>query len=144
MEYQLPPQQPQVANTPVAPVSGHPVAVGVMQGTLTHVQAGLQGPNGNADTQEAHRWTQYQQLWRQHVYMNGNLGFLFHFVLVTVNLISKYKFTLKCSIFFCFYMLLNGLNWNWLNFLEIDQNEIANNKTTLMLHLRQGRTKDLN
>ncbi|XP_066148492.1 thyrotroph embryonic factor isoform X2 [Euwallacea fornicatus] len=72
MEYQLPPQQPQVANSPVAPVSGHPVAVGVMQGTLTHVQAGLQGTNGTPDVQDAHRWSQYQQLWRQHVYMNGN------------------------------------------------------------------------
>ncbi|XP_050312100.1 thyrotroph embryonic factor isoform X4 [Anthonomus grandis grandis] len=76
MEYQLPPQQqPQVANTPVPPVSGHPVAVGVMQGTLTHVQAaaGLQGANGAPDTtQQDARWTQYQQLWRQHVYINGN------------------------------------------------------------------------
>ncbi|XP_030754077.1 hepatic leukemia factor isoform X3 [Sitophilus oryzae] len=72
MEYQLPPQQPQVANTPVAPASGHPIAVGVMQGTLTHVQAGLPSSNGTQDVQEAQRWTQYQQLWRQHVYINGN------------------------------------------------------------------------
>ncbi|ERL89289.1 hypothetical protein D910_06662 [Dendroctonus ponderosae] len=72
MEYQLPPQQPQVANSPVAPVSGHPVAVGVMQGTLTHVQAGLQNTNGTPEVQDAHRWSQYQHLWRQHVYMNGN------------------------------------------------------------------------
>ena len=53
MEYQLPPP-------PAAPgVGAHQVPVGVMQGTLTHVQA------------QDDRWTQYQQLWRQHVYMNG-------------------------------------------------------------------------
>ncbi|XP_076263151.1 PAR bZIP family member Pdp1 isoform X2 [Rhynchophorus ferrugineus] len=72
MEYQLPPQQPQVANTPVAPASGHPIAVGVMQGTLTHVQSGLPATNATQDPQESHRWSQYQQLWRQHVYINGN------------------------------------------------------------------------
>ncbi|XP_074038630.1 PAR bZIP family member Pdp1 isoform X3 [Leptinotarsa decemlineata] len=59
MEYQLPPP---LAATP-NPL-GHQVPVGVMQGTLTHVQA--------AAPDESHRWTQYQQLWRQHVYMNGN------------------------------------------------------------------------
>ncbi|XP_017786381.1 PREDICTED: hepatic leukemia factor isoform X2 [Nicrophorus vespilloides] len=56
MEYQLPP--------PVsAPnVGAHQVPIGVMQGTLTHVQA----------QDDSSRWTQYQQLWRQHVYINGN------------------------------------------------------------------------
>ncbi|KAK9886850.1 hypothetical protein WA026_018499 [Henosepilachna vigintioctopunctata] len=58
MDYQLPPavQNPQM--------NGLPVPVGVMQGTLTHVQAQVQD-------QEPHRWTQYQQIWRQHVYLNG-------------------------------------------------------------------------
>lgn len=77
MEYQLPP--PPVAAAAPAGLGGapaappHQVPVGVMQGTLTphHVQ------------DEQHRWTQYQQLWRQHVYMNGtrdNLLLLFIFV----------------------------------------------------------------
>lgn len=56
MEYQLPPPPVTAPN-----LSAHQVPVGVMQGTLTHVQA----------QDESHRWTQYQQLWRQHVYMNG-------------------------------------------------------------------------
>lgn len=56
MEYQLP--APPVA----APNMGvHQVPVGVMQGTLNHVQT----------QEEPNRWTQYQQLWRQHVYING-------------------------------------------------------------------------
>ncbi|XP_044766956.1 thyrotroph embryonic factor isoform X1 [Coccinella septempunctata] len=59
MDYQLPP----VAQNPQ--MNGLPVPVGVMQGTLTHVQAQVQD-------QEPHRWSQYQQLWRQHVYLNGN------------------------------------------------------------------------
>ncbi|CAH0547236.1 unnamed protein product [Brassicogethes aeneus] len=58
MEYQLPPPPPAAAPN----LNGHQVPVGVMQGTLTHVQT----------QDESHRWTQYQQLWRQHVYMNGN------------------------------------------------------------------------
>lgn len=58
MDYQLPP----VAQNPQ--MNGLPVPVGVMQGTLTHVQAQVQD-------QEPHRWSQYQQLWRQHVYLNG-------------------------------------------------------------------------
>ncbi|KAK9722879.1 Basic region leucine zipper [Popillia japonica] len=57
MEYQLPPP-PVTANN----VGAHQVPVGVMQGTLNHIQA----------QDEPNRWTQYQQLWRQHVYMNGN------------------------------------------------------------------------
>ncbi|XP_050513820.1 thyrotroph embryonic factor-like isoform X1 [Diabrotica virgifera virgifera] len=61
MEYQLP--APPISTTTPAPL-GHQVPVGVMQGTLTHVQTTQQD--------ESHRWTQYQQLWRQHVYMNGN------------------------------------------------------------------------
>lgn len=61
MDYQLPPPP----NATAAPTPlGHQVPVGVMQGTLTHVQAPQQD--------ESQRWTQYQQLWRQHVYMNGN------------------------------------------------------------------------
>lgn len=60
MDYQLPPPP----NATAAPTPlGHQVPVGVMQGTLTHVQAPQQD--------ESQRWTQYQQLWRQHVYMNG-------------------------------------------------------------------------
>lgn len=60
MEYQLPP--PPVAAPALGGNGAHQVPVGVMQGTLTpHVQA----------QDEQHRWTQYQQLWRQHVYMNG-------------------------------------------------------------------------
>lgn len=60
MEYQLPP--PPVAAPGLGGNGAHQVPVGVMQGTLTpHVQA----------QDEQHRWTQYQQLWRQHVYMNG-------------------------------------------------------------------------
>ncbi|XP_064212847.1 hepatic leukemia factor isoform X3 [Tribolium castaneum] len=55
MEYQLPPPPVTAPN-----LGAHQVPVGVMQGTLTHVQA------------QDDRWTQYQQLWRQHVYMNGN------------------------------------------------------------------------
>ncbi|XP_068910798.1 thyrotroph embryonic factor isoform X2 [Tenebrio molitor] len=55
MEYQLPPPPVSAPN-----LGAHQVPVGVMQGTLTHVQA------------QDDRWTQYQQLWRQHVYMNGN------------------------------------------------------------------------
>lgn len=56
MEYQLPPP------AAVAPSMGnHQVPVGIMQGTLPHIQA----------QEEPHRWSQYQQLWRQHVYMNG-------------------------------------------------------------------------
>ncbi|XP_019865393.1 hepatic leukemia factor isoform X2 [Aethina tumida] len=58
MEYQLPPPPPAAPN-----INGHQVPVGVMQGTMTHVQA---------HPDESHKWTQYQQLWRQHVYMNGN------------------------------------------------------------------------
>ncbi|RZB40301.1 hypothetical protein BDFB_000385 [Asbolus verrucosus] len=54
MEYQLPPPPVSAPN-----LGAHQVPVGVMQGTLTHVQA------------QDDRWTQYQQLWRQHVYMNG-------------------------------------------------------------------------
>ncbi|GJQ70778.1 hypothetical protein Trydic_g706 [Trypoxylus dichotomus] len=57
MEYQLPPP-PVTAN-----VGAHQVPVGVMQGTLNHIQA----------QDEPNRWTQYQQLWRQHVYMNGRI-----------------------------------------------------------------------
>lgn len=56
MEYQLPPPPVSAPN-----MGAHQVPVGVMQGTLTHVQA----------QDEPNRWTQYQQLWRQHVYMNG-------------------------------------------------------------------------
>lgn len=60
MEYQLPP--PPVSAPGLGGNGAHQVPVGVMQGTLTpHVQA----------QDEQHRWTQYQQLWRQHVYMNG-------------------------------------------------------------------------
>ncbi|XP_056648075.1 thyrotroph embryonic factor isoform X4 [Diorhabda carinulata] len=62
MEYQLP--APPISTTAAPAPLGHQVPVGVMQGTLTHVQAPQQD--------ESHRWTQYQQLWRQHVYMNGN------------------------------------------------------------------------
>lgn len=59
MEYQLPPPPVTAPN-----LGAHQVPVGVMQGTLTHVQA----------QDESHRWTQYhQQLWRQHVYMNGRI-----------------------------------------------------------------------
>ncbi|XP_056648074.1 thyrotroph embryonic factor isoform X3 [Diorhabda carinulata] len=61
MEYQLP--APPISTTAAPAPLGHQVPVGVMQGTLTHVQAPQQD--------ESHRWTQYQQLWRQHVYMNG-------------------------------------------------------------------------
>lgn len=57
MEYQLPPQP--VSLPSMVP---HQVPVGVMQGTLNHVQA---------VQDESNRWTQYQQIWRQHVYMNG-------------------------------------------------------------------------
>lgn len=57
MEYQLPPPPP----APNPNLTAHQVPVGVMQGTLTHVQT----------QQQDDRWTQYQQLWRQHVYMNG-------------------------------------------------------------------------
>lgn len=59
MEYQLPPPPPVSAPN----LGAHQVPVGVMQGTLTHVQS---------QDQDTNRWTQYQQLWRQHVYMNGN------------------------------------------------------------------------
>lgn len=62
MEYQLP--APPISTTAAPAPLGHQVPVGVMQGTLTHVQVPQQD--------ESHRWTQYQQLWRQHVYMNGN------------------------------------------------------------------------
>ncbi|XP_065160027.1 thyrotroph embryonic factor isoform X2 [Atheta coriaria] len=70
MEYQLPPGAGGGGG-------GHPVPVGVMQGTLGHVQ---QQPPGQPPPQQqpgqqqddTNRWTQYQQLWRQHVYMNGN------------------------------------------------------------------------
>lgn len=63
MEYQPNPLVP-TNPTPL----GHQVPVGVMQGTLnTHVQA-MTGPQD-----EQHRWTQYQQLWRQHVYINGTV-----------------------------------------------------------------------
>ncbi|KAF5277125.1 hypothetical protein FQA39_LY06363 [Lamprigera yunnana] len=58
MEYQLPP--PPVTGANLVP---HQVPVGVMQGTLNHIQT-VQDENN--------RWTQYHQLWRQHVYMNGN------------------------------------------------------------------------
>ncbi|XP_071054169.1 hepatic leukemia factor isoform X3 [Onthophagus taurus] len=59
MEYQLPPPPVTAPN-----VGAHQVPVGVMQGTLQpHIQPGQEEPN---------RWSQYQQLWRQHVYMNGN------------------------------------------------------------------------
>ncbi|XP_060520966.1 hepatic leukemia factor isoform X2 [Cylas formicarius] len=72
MEYQLPPQQQTVGAA--TPLPAHPVAVGVMQGTLTHVQVGQQDATGQQQQQQQdpHRWAQYQQLWRQHVYMNGN------------------------------------------------------------------------
>lgn len=57
MEYQLPPPPVTSSN-----MINHQVPVGVMQGTLNHV------PN---IPDENSRWTQYQHLWRQHVYMNG-------------------------------------------------------------------------
>lgn len=60
MEYQLPPPPP-VPSAAAVTMGAHQVPVGVMQGTLTHVQT----------AQQDDRWTQYQQLWRQHVYMNG-------------------------------------------------------------------------
>lgn len=60
MEYQLPPPPP-VPGAAAVTMGAHQVPVGVMQGTLTHVQT----------AQQDDRWTQYQQLWRQHVYMNG-------------------------------------------------------------------------
>lgn len=63
MEYQLPP--PPVAAPPPPPPGAHQVPVGVMQGTLAPHQVQAQD--------EQHRWTQYQQLWRQHVYMNGTV-----------------------------------------------------------------------
>ncbi|KAK4877394.1 hypothetical protein RN001_009900 [Aquatica leii] len=56
MEYQLPP--PPITTPNLVP---HQVPVGVMQGTLNHIQT-VQDDNN--------RWTQYHQLWRQHVYMN--------------------------------------------------------------------------
>lgn len=63
MEY-----QPNTLVPPSATPMGHQVPVGVMQGTLsTHIQAAT----GTQD--EQHRWSQYQQLWRQHVYMNGTI-----------------------------------------------------------------------
>ncbi|XP_031349186.1 thyrotroph embryonic factor isoform X3 [Photinus pyralis] len=58
MEYQLPPPPVTTPN-----LVTHQVPVGVMQGTLNHIQT-VQDDNN--------RWSQYHQLWRQHVYMNGN------------------------------------------------------------------------
>lgn len=80
MEYQLPlpsvvPQTAAVLPSVVPPLTGHQVPVGVMQGTLTtHVQGPPTQPQQQQQGQqqeETARWTQYQQLWRQHVYMNG-------------------------------------------------------------------------
>lgn len=82
MDYQLPPlQQAQIG-----------VGVGLNVGIATHQMPPVVGlppnvphmppgtnPIGQDDTG---RWTQYQQLWRQHVYMNGmhHLTFLFAFI----------------------------------------------------------------
>lgn len=81
MDYQLPlpsvvSQTAAVLPSVVPPLTGHQVPVGVMQGTLTtHVQGPTaqqqQTPQGQQQQDETNRWTQYQQLWRQHVYMNG-------------------------------------------------------------------------
>lgn len=88
MDYQLPlpsvvPQTAAVLPSVVPSLTGHQVPVGVMQGTLTtHVQGPptqqqqqQQQQQGPQSQDETHRWTQYQQLWRQHVYMNGTIPF---------------------------------------------------------------------
>lgn len=83
MDYQLPlpsvvPQTATVLPSVVPSLTGHQVPVGVMQGTLTtHVQGPptqQQQQQGQQPQDETHRWTQYQQLWRQHVYMNGTIN----------------------------------------------------------------------
>lgn len=71
MEYQLPPPQvPQVGVAAGVGVGTHqlPAVVG-LPGTLPHVQAAAA-----AAQDEPARWTQYQHLWRQHVYMNGRVS----------------------------------------------------------------------
>lgn len=89
MEYQLPPPPVTAPN-----LGAHQVPVGVMQGTLTHVQA----------QDESHRWTQYhQQLWRQHVYMNGRT---FRIVKTFVQIVQFFssirkQFEHKKSLFSC-------------------------------------------
>lgn len=93
MEYQLPPPPVSAPN----PLAGHQVPVGVMQGTLTHVQAQTQD--------ESHRWT-YQQLWRQHVYMNGtdslgSFAWAFHPISACLVVGVKLRFIMKYSFIQC-------------------------------------------
>nr|CAI5837950.1 unnamed protein product [Callosobruchus analis] len=48
--------------------------VGVMQGTLQHPQQPPTQQHHPQTEEQRMQWTQYQQLWRQHVYMNGTTG----------------------------------------------------------------------
>nr|CAH7755528.1 unnamed protein product [Callosobruchus chinensis] len=76
-------QQKEMDYHQIAPVVPPPGAVavpppqlpvGVMQGTLQHPQPPQPQPQPqhHPQTEEQRmQWTQYQQLWRQHVYMNG-------------------------------------------------------------------------
>lgn len=77
MDYQLPPPQaPQVG-------IGVGVGVGLGVGVGTHQMPAVVGLTPNLPhltngcstnvQDESGRWTQYQQLWRQHVYMNGRI-----------------------------------------------------------------------
>lgn len=84
MDYQIPPLQQAQIGVGV----GVGVGVGLNVGIATHQMPPVVGlppnvphmPPGNnpVGQDDTGRWTQYQQLWRQHVYMNGiyNLTFI--------------------------------------------------------------------